>query len=70
MSKEQIEKRNIVHNIDGEEIDLLKDDLAEKLTYESANFIRRMIAFIIDTLIIIAIWYLSLKIFKIFEWTK
>ena len=51
-------KTKIVHNFDGEEIDLLKDDLASKLTYESANFIRRLIAYIIDLVIVVVIWYL------------
>ena len=35
--------------------------MAEKLTYESANFIRRMIAFLIDLVFIVVIWYLCTK---------
>ncbi|HPD13217.1 MAG TPA: RDD family protein [Bacilli bacterium] len=50
-----------IRNIDGEIIDFTKDDLAEKLTYESANFIRRMIAFLIDLVFIVVIWYLCTK---------
>lgn len=57
------DKKRIVHNIDGEEIDLLQDDLAQKLTYESANFIRRMLAYLIDLLLVIVIWYLCSNIF-------
>ncbi|MDD4243657.1 MAG: RDD family protein [Bacilli bacterium] len=50
-----------IRNIDGEIIDFTKDDLIEKLTFESANFIRRMIAYLIDLVLIIVIWYLCTK---------
>jgi uncharacterized RDD family membrane protein YckC len=50
-----------VMNIDGEEIDMEKDDLYEKLTFESANLIRRLSAYFIDLLGIIVIWYLVTK---------
>ncbi|MDD4000568.1 MAG: RDD family protein [Bacilli bacterium] len=50
-----------IRNIDGEVIDFSKDDLLEKLTYESANFIRRLISYVIDLLIMIMIWYLITK---------
>lgn len=48
-------------NVDGEEIDLEKDDLMDKLTFESANLIRRFFALLIDYIILIVIWYLSTK---------
>lgn len=48
-------------NIDGEAIDFNKDDLVNKLTYESANFIRRMLSYLIDLLLIIVVWYLITK---------
>ncbi len=52
---------NEIRNIDGEIIDFTKDDLMEKLTYESANLIRRIIAYLIDIIIVLVIWYLSTK---------
>ena len=52
------EEKKVMRNIDGEVIDFGVDDLQEKLTYESANFIRRGLAFIIDILLLIVIWYL------------
>lgn len=52
-----------IRNIDGEIIDFTKDDLYEKLTFESANFIRRMISYLIDIVLIIVIWYLCSKHF-------
>lgn len=56
-------KEHEVRNIDGEIIDFTKDDLYEKLTFESANFVRRMIAYLIDFVFIIVIWYLISKSF-------
>ena len=59
------EKKVIMHNIDGEEVDFSDLNIQEKLTYESANFIRRLVAFFFDTLIVIVIWYLcSITTFK------
>ena len=46
------EKKVIMHNIDGEEVDFSDLNIQEKLTYESANFIRRLVAFFFDTLIL------------------
>lgn len=57
-------KTNKTYNIDGEEIDLSKDDLMEKVTFETANLIRRLCAFFLDSLLIIGIWYLCTR--KIF----
>ncbi|MDD4166540.1 MAG: RDD family protein [Endomicrobiaceae bacterium] len=56
-------KKHEIKNIDGEIIDFTKDDLYEKLTFESANFIRRMVSYIIDLVLIIIIWYLITKSF-------
>lgn len=50
-----------IRNIDGEVIDFTKDDLIEKLTYESANLIRRIMSYVVDIMIVIVIWYLSTK---------
>lgn len=59
------EKKVIMHNIDGEEVDFSDLNIQEKLTYESANFIRRLVAFFFDTLIVVVIWYLcSITTFK------
>lgn len=59
------EKKVIMHNIDGEEVDFSNLNIQEKLTYESANFIRRLVAFFFDTLIVVVIWYLcSITTFK------
>ena len=59
------EKKKVMRNIDGEIIDFGVDDLKEKLTFESANFIRRGLAFVIDLLLMIVIWYLvTLGLFK------
>ena len=57
--------KEIRRDIDGNLIDLEKDDLYEKLTFESANLIRRFSSLLIDTLLIITIWYLlTLPLFK------
>ena len=56
-------KKHEIRNINGDIIDFTKDDLYEKLTFESANFIRRMISYIIDLVLIIIIWYLISKSF-------
>lgn len=55
------DNKKVIRNIDGEIIDFTKDDLLEKLTYESANFIRRMIAYGMDLILVIVIWYLITK---------
>lgn len=47
-----------VYNIDGQEIDFKDYNIQEKITYESANVIRRLCAFFVDILIVICIWYL------------
>lgn len=49
---------NFKKNIDGDLVDFNNDDLVDKLTFESANFIRRMIAYLIDLLLIIVVWYM------------
>lgn len=54
-------ERRFVRNIDGQEIDFEKDDLLEKLTYESANLIRRLCAYVIDVILMIAIWYIVVQ---------
>ncbi|XMB73056.1 RDD family protein [Mycoplasmatota bacterium WC30] len=54
-------QKEIRKNIDGETIDFDKDDLVNVLTFESANFIRRMLAYFIDVLLMIVIWYLITK---------
>ena len=53
-----VNKKVVMRNFDGEEVDFSDLNLQEKLTYESANFIRRLIAFFIDSLFVIMIWYL------------
>lgn len=59
------DKKVVMHNIDGEEVDFSNLNIQEKLTYESANFIRRLVAFFFDTLIVVVIWYLcSITTFK------
>ncbi len=56
---------NIRKNFDGELVDFDKDDLYEKLTYETASIARRLAAYLIDALIIIAFVYLiSIFLFK------
>lgn len=55
------DNKKVIRNIDGEIIDFSKDDLVEKLTFESANFIRRLIAFVVDLIPIFVIWYLASK---------
>jgi uncharacterized RDD family membrane protein YckC len=55
------DNKKILRNIDGEIIDFTKDDLVEKLTFESANFIRRLISFVIDLIPIFVLWYLASK---------
>lgn len=52
------EKTKKIYNIDGEEINFDDYNIQEKITYESANFIRRMCAFFLDFLLVICIWYL------------
>ena len=37
-----VNKKVVMHNFDGEEVDFSDLNLQEKLTYESANFIRRL----------------------------
>ena len=60
-----VNKKVVMHNFDGEEVDFSDLNLQEKLTYESANFIRRLIAFFVDSLFVIMIWYLcSITTFK------
>lgn len=60
-------KSRFVRNIDGQEIDFEKDDLLEKQTYESANLIRRLCAYIIDIVLMIALWYIFIQfIFNFF----
>ena len=53
-----VNKKVVMHNFDGEEVDFSNLNIQEKLTYESANFIRRLIAFFVDSLFVIMIWYL------------
>ena len=55
---EEIKEKKKVFNLDGEEIDFSDYNLQEKLTYESANFMRRLSAFFLDILLVICIWYL------------
>lgn len=55
---EEKKEKKKVYNIDGEEIDFSDYNLQEKLTYESANFMRRLCAFFLDILLVICIWYL------------
>ena len=57
--KKTVDEKDVFYNIDGEEIDFSDYNIQEKLTYESANFIRRTCAFIGDLLIIVVIWYIS-----------
>lgn len=56
-----MKKDGKLYNVDGDLIDLEKDDLYEKLTFESASLIRRLSAYIIDLLLLIVIWYLLTK---------
>ena len=55
--KKRVDEKDVYYNIDGQEIDFSDYNIQEKITYESANFIRRMCAFGVDFLIIIWIWY-------------
>lgn len=55
---EENKKKKVMYNIDGDEIDFTDYNLQEKITYESANFIRRLCAFFVDFLLVICIWYL------------
>lgn len=55
---EEKKEKKKVYNIDGEEIDFSNYNLQEKITYESANFMRRLCAFFVDILLVISIWYL------------
>lgn len=56
-----------IRNIDGELIDLEKDDLLEKLTYETANLGRRLAAYVIDFLMIASLWYVMITfVFNLF----
>ena len=55
--KKRVDEKDVYYNIDGQEIDFSDYNIQEKITYESANFIRRMCAFGVDFLIIICIWY-------------
>ena len=56
--KKRVDDKDVYYNIDGQEIDFSDYNIQEKITYESANFIRRLCAFMGDILIIICIWYL------------
>ena len=56
--KKKVDDKDVYYNIDGQEIDFSDYNIQEKITYESANFIRRLCAFMGDILIIICIWYL------------
>jgi uncharacterized RDD family membrane protein YckC len=56
-----MDEEKVIRNLDGEIIDFTKDDLIEKLTYESANLLRRFLAFLVDVIILIAIWFLSTR---------
>ena len=55
--KKRVDEKDVYYNIDGQETDFSDYNIQEKITYESANFIRRMCAFGVDFLIIICIWY-------------
>ena len=55
--KKKVDEKDVYYNIDGQEVDFSDYNIQEKITYESANFIRRMCAFGVDFLIIICIWY-------------
>lgn len=52
------EDKKVTRNIDGEIIDYSKDDLYEKLTFETASIGRRLAAYLIDAVIIIGLLYL------------
>ncbi len=54
------EKRE-VRNIDGEIIDLEKDDLLEKLTYETASLARRVGSYLFDFMLMVVIWYIFIE---------
>ena len=56
--KKTVDEKDVYYNIDGQEIDFSDYNIQEKITYESANFIRRLCAFAGDMLIIVCIWYL------------
>ena len=56
--KKKVDEKDVYYNIDGQEIDFSDYNIQEKITYESANFIRRLCAFGVDFLIIICIWYI------------
>lgn len=61
-------EKKIIRNIDGEEIDFYKDDLKEKLTFETAGFARRLFAYLLDFILIIAIWFIfSMFVFDFFK---
>lgn len=60
MEEKNIGKK-VLYNIDGEEIDFSNYNIQEKITYESANFIRRLCAFFLDFLLIVCIWYFMSK---------
>ncbi len=60
-----MEKKDIRKNIDGEIVDFSKDDLVEKLTYETASIGRRFSAYLIDAVIIISL--LSIASFFLFK---
>ena len=55
--KKTVDEKDVYYNIDGEEIDFSDYNIQEKITYESANFIRRLCALTVDMLIVVCIWY-------------
>ncbi|WP_162146759.1 RDD family protein [Acholeplasma granularum] len=60
-----MENDNQLYDIDGNPIDFSKDDLVYKLSFETANLVRRLSAYIIDLLLIVVIWYLvTLSLFN------
>ena len=59
--KKRVDDKDVYYNIDGEKIDFSDYNIQEKITYESANFIRRLCAFLGDMLIIVCICYFCLK---------
>ena len=56
--KKTIDEKDVYYNIDGQEIDFSDYNIQEKITYESANFIRRLCALGLDMLIVVCIWYI------------